>query len=245
MEIFAGLAVVSLVLVAMIVVVKTFILWLRTRGLPELLLSLYLAAATVLGYPLVITSTRISPSQMWPLHLGSQLIMSVGFACLLLFTLRVFRPRALWAKCMVGLCLLSFAAGGVVYFFELTGENPRPAAELVEINLINSLPIAFAYLWTTLEALSYHRQLKLRLRLGLTEIAVVNRVLLWGLMTLAAGTAVVISLVGMAAGTLLSTPLVVVMSGLGLVHAFCLFLAFHPPRWYSAWLEGLAPASPA
>ena len=242
MEIFAGLSVGVLILVAGIVAVKTFGLWRRTRGVPELMLSLYLIGATVLGYPLMIVSTQIPPSEMWPLHLAGQVTMSLGFACLLFFTLTVFRPDTLWARCIVGASLLAFATGGVAYFMELTGDNPRPAAELLGINLINTTPIAIVYLWTTVESLRYHRQLKLRLRLGLTEVDVVNRVLLWGLMTLAAGCAVIISLAGMLAGVLLTIPMVVVLSSLGIVHASCLFLAFHPPGWYSGWLQQRAGA---
>ena len=236
MEIFAGLSVGFLTLAALVVATRTFVLWRRTRGLPELLLGLYLSCATVLGYPILIACTRIPPTQMWPLHLAGQLVMSFGFVFLLLFTLNVFRPGVLWARCLVGLCLMAFTAGAIVYYRELTGENPRPTAELITINLINTTPIAFAYFWTTFEALSYHRQLRLRMSLGLADPAVVNRLLLWGLMTLAAGAAVVISLGGMLLGSFLSPPLILVLSSLGVAHAFCLFLAFQPPRWYSAWL---------
>jgi hypothetical protein len=35
----------------------------------------------------------------------------------------------------------------------------------------------------------------------------------------------------------LSPPIVLVSSVLGLVHAGCLLFAFHPPAWYSSWLE--------
>ena len=105
MEIFAGLSVGCLILAALVVATKTFALWARTRGLPELLLSLYLSCATVLGYPLMIASTQIPASQMWPLHLAGLVVASVGFICLLFFTLKVFRPEALWARCLVGVCL--------------------------------------------------------------------------------------------------------------------------------------------
>ncbi|HEY8156229.1 MAG TPA: hypothetical protein VII72_19020 [Myxococcota bacterium] len=241
MEIFAGLSVGFLILTAGVVATKTFALWRRTRGLPELLLSLYLSCATVLGYPLMIASTQIPASEMWPLHLAGQVVTSFGFVCLLSFTLKVFRPEALWARGLVGLCLLLFAAGGVAYFVELTGDNPRPAGELIGITLINSTPIALAYFWAMLESMSYYRRLRLRLRLGLAEVAVVNRVLLWGLMSFAAGIAVIISLAGMLAGSFLTAPFVLVLSCLGAVHACCLFLAFHPPGWYRLWLERRAP----
>jgi hypothetical protein len=243
MEVFAGLSVGLLILAALVVATRTFALWRRTRGLPELLLSLYLTGATVLGYPLMIASSRIPPSELWPLHLAGQVVSSSGLACLLFFTLTVFRARDLWARCLVGLSLVLLVVGAVAYFFELTGENPRPVVELVDIMLINSSAIAFAYFWTTIEAFSYYRRLRLRLRLGLTEVVVVNRMLLWGLMTLAAGIAVIISVAGMLAGSFMTAPSVLVLSSLGAFHACCLFLAFHSPRWYRAWLERRAPVA--
>lgn len=236
MEIFAGLSVGLLVLAAFVVAIRTFALWRRTRGLPELLLSLMLLSATVLGYPTIIASTQVPASQMWPLHVCAQALMTFGYACLLLFTLKVFRPDALWARGLVAVTLLLLLAGGSAYFIEVTGENPRPAVELLGIHLLTSTPIAIAYAWTAFESLSYHRQLRLRLRLGLSDVVVVNRVLLWGLMAVSAGLAVLINLVAMLAGSFLNAPIVLVSSSLGIVHASCLFLAFHPPGWYTGWL---------
>ena len=237
MEIFAGLSVGLLILAALVVAIRTFALWRRTRGLPELLLSLMLFSATVLGYPAMIATTLIPASQMWPLHVGAQALMTFGISCLLLFTLKVFRPDAFWARCLVAVALMLMVGAGVAYLIEVTGENPRPAVELVGINLLNSIPIAVAYFWTTLESLSYYRKLRLRLRLGLSDVVVANRVLLWGLMSLAAGIAVLINLVAMLAGSFLSAPIVLVSSCLGIVLASCLFLAFHPPGWYRGWLQ--------
>ena len=75
---------------------------------------------------------------------------------------------------------------------------------------------------------------------------VANRVLLWGMMSLAAGLAVVISAITMFAGSFMTAGIITLMSVLGLVHAGCLFFAFHPPAWYRAWLEqGSGAASAA
>jgi hypothetical protein len=238
MEIFAGLSVGVLMLAAFVVVARTYALWFRTRGRPELLLALYLTFATVLGYPLMIASTQVPVSELWPLHAGGQVSLNVGFACLMLFTLKVFRPGVLWARCLVAMTILPFAGASLTYIVQLTGENPRPATELLGINLFSSVPIAVGYFWTTFESLNYHRQLRLRLRLGLAQVVVTNRVLLWGLMSLGAGVAVLINLAGMVAGTFMSAPIVLVSSVLGIFHASCLFLAFHPPRWYTGWLDG-------
>jgi hypothetical protein len=64
-------------------------------------------------------------------------------------------------------------------------------------------------------------------------------------MSLAAGIAVLVNAGGILVGAFLSPPIVVVSSILGLVHAGCLLLAFHPPAWYSSWLERRAVAAPS
>jgi len=237
METVAAISVGFLILVALLVAIKTFSLWYRTRAVPEFLLGGYLTCATVLGYPLVIASSQVSPAQMWPLHVAGPAMTSVGFTCLLLFTLNVFRPEARWAKAIVGVSVLVFSTGVALTFIEMTGANPRGREELIGINLVTTTPIAFAYLWTTIESLHYYQRLKLRLRLGLADVEVANRMLLWGLMTLSAGIAVMISLVGMLLGSFLTTTMVFVLSCLGTFQTCCLFLAFHPPGWYRGWLE--------
>jgi hypothetical protein len=237
MELFAGLSVCVLVLTALGIAIKTFAVWRRTRGMPELLLGTMLVTATVLGYPLAVASSRLSPTELWGIHLLSQSLFTVGYACLLLFTLRVFRPDAVWAKGLAGTTLLALVGCSVIYGIELTSEHPRRPSEMLSLTLISSGAIGVAYLWTTVEALTYYRQLRLRLRLGLAQAAVANRVLLWGLMALAAGMAVVISAGAMLAGSFMTPKIITGMSVLGLVHAGCLFFAFHPPAWYRSWLE--------
>lgn len=244
MELFAGLSVCSLVLVALFIAIKTFGLWRRTRGLPELLLGGMLTSATVLGYPLAIASSRFEPAEMWPVAIGSQAAFAFGYACLFLFTLSVFRPHALWAKGLVGLMLLSLVAISAAYVAEVFGENPPAVGEIRGTSVLTSVPIAVAYVWTMVESFLYHRRLQRQVRLGLADVVVANRVLLWGLMCLSAGAAVVVSTVAMLReGMLLSPAVVLACSFFGLAHAGCLFLAFHPPAWYRAWLQRGAPAT--
>jgi hypothetical protein len=237
MELLAGLSVGLLIASALIIAVKTFALWRRSRALPELLLSVMLVSATVVGYPLAVACHQIPASRIWPIHVAYPLAINLGFASLLFFTLRVFRPGVAWAKCLVGLSLLLLAVSAVAYIRQATGENPRGPAELVGLGLLNTTPIAVAYFWTTIESLGWYRRLLRQLRLGLTDAHVADRMLLWGLMTLSAGIAVVINAGAMLAGTFMSPPIVSVSSALGLVHASCLFLAFHPPGWYRGWVE--------
>lgn len=238
MEIFAGLSVLLLIVVAAAIVIKTFALWRRTRGLPELLLGTYLTCATVLGYPLAIAMNRIPASESWLIHVAAEVVMSAGWVALLFFTLKVFRPNTLWAWCLVGFALCVTLTTGVSYIIEATGESPRAPEEMRGFIVLNSLPVALAYFWAMFESLSYHRQLKLRLRLGLVEAVVVNRVLLWGIMGLVAGAAVILNMTTLVlTGSYMSPGVVLLSSVLGVIHAGCLFFAFHPPRWYRGWLE--------
>ena len=242
MELFAGLSVLVLVLTALGIAIKTFMVWRRTRGLPELLLGTMLVTATVLGYPLAVASSRISPSDLWFVHFLSQSLFTVGYACLLLFTLRVFRPNAAWAKGLAGVTLLALVATAIVYGIELAGENPRRPNEMKVLTFLSTGAIGVSYFWTTFESLSYYRQLRLRMKLGLAQASVANRVLLWGMMSMAAGLAVIISAATMLAGSFMTAGVITMMSVLGLVHAGCLFFAFHPPAWYRSWLESGAAA---
>ena len=77
------------------------------------------------------------------------------------------------------------------------------------------------------------------------DAIVVNRVLLWGLMGMAAGLAVLANMISIMLGSFMSPSMVTFSSGLGLVHAICLFLAFHPPAWYKAWVQQRSAAEAA
>lgn len=245
MEVFAGLSVGVLILTALLVVIKTLALWRRTHGLPELLLSLYLSCATVIGYPLAIITSRVAASEYWPVYILAEAIMAVGWVSLLFFTLKVFRRDASWARWLVGFAVSLVAASVGAYVLVMSGAHPRPAQQMPGLTTIASIPAAIGYFWTTFEALAYHRRLRLRRRLGLADNAVTNRMLLWGLMALAAGAALVINMAALLGGSYLSPPIVVISSILGLFHAGCLFLAFHAPAWYRRWLESSEPVAAA
>ena len=47
----------------------------------------------------------------------------------------------------------------------------------------------------------------------------------------------IVNVGGLLADAFMSPLMVSVSSALGLVHASCLFLAFHPPGWYRVWVE--------
>jgi len=246
MEVLAGLSVVILVLTAAGVAIKTFALWRRSRELPELLLAGMLVGATVTGYPLAVACNQIPATQMPAIHVAYPIAINLGFMFLLLFTLRVFRATSRLALGLVVVCMLMLAGSAVAYILDALGENPSQQGEMVGLSLVNSTPIAIAYFWTTFESLAYYRRLQLQRRLGLGRSGLVaNRLLLWGMMGAAAGIAVVMNAAAMLAGSFMSPAMVSISSLLGLVHAGCLFLAFHPPAWYRGWVEARWSAAPA
>jgi len=57
--------------------------------------------------------------------------------------------------------------------------------------------------------------------------------------------AIVFDRYGIVTGDFMSPVMVTASSTLGLVHASCLFLAFHPPVWYRDWVESRSAAEAA
>jgi hypothetical protein len=246
MEVLAGASVLVLVLTALAVAIKTLGLWRRSRQLPELLLGGMLVSATVIGYPLAVACNQIPATTFRAIHVAYPIAFNLGYVCLLLFTLRVFRANDAWAKGLVAATLVVLAGSAAAYIVEVTSAHPRPPSDLVGLSLANSAGVAVAYFWTTLESLVYYRRLRLQQRLGLARgELVINRVLLWGLMGAAAGLAVLMNAGAILLGSFMSPPIIAISSVLGLAHAGCLFLAFHPPAWYRAWVEQRLAASVA
>ena len=97
------------------------------------------------------------------------------------FTRTVFRPQAGWARWLVrvaGVLLAAQAAIGVARAFSV------PPSQFGNADLGFSLRqgvTAFSYAWTALEALRYRSLMVRRLALGLAEVEVANRFLLWAI----------------------------------------------------------------
>jgi len=245
MEVFAALSVSVLILTALFISIKTFGLWRRTRLLPELLLTLMLFTDTVVGYPLAVACHVIPPAEARALHIAYTTVFNGGLVFLLLFNQRVFRPNSGWAVGLVIFTALLNAACATAYIAEVLKPNPRSLNDLPVLWAVNSAAIAIPYFWTTIEALATRARLRRQLHLGLTNATVVDRTLLWALMGLSAGVAVIINLVGALTGAV-GNPLIEATSSLlGLVHAGCLFLAFHPVGWYRRWVTSRYAAESA
>ena len=96
------------------------------------------------------------------------------------FTWKVFRPGARWARLIVGASALAAVIGFAgSYQLGIDAVGSELAARPWTLFLMAVATLTFA--WSGAESLAYHARLRRRLALGLIEPVVVNRLLLWGI----------------------------------------------------------------
>ncbi len=244
MKLLAVIAVPAFALVSVAVAIRLLLLFRRTRRAPELLLSLALLGTGLVGFALGVlakgypTLAPLSRTLLQVLDLGGEY---VGATATTIFALVVFRPGVTWARAWVGLWCA--AAIGCLSWELVSGEyvhytDDRPIDGI-------AVPVglgvrALAFIWMTAEAWRSRQMMKRRLRLGLAEPDVVNRIGLWMTASLFSGLGYVLSVIHRAHwGTGLSAHdwALGIVGAFALVSAICLGLAFFPPDVYQRWIE--------
>jgi hypothetical protein len=229
--------------------VRLLLVYRRTRGFPELVLGLSLAAITGIGFPFaLLTELRATLGPLLTLAADAvgSLAATTGFAGFYVFTWRVFRPDSRWAAALTvlgaGTALVAASATVALAFGIESSEEKFRVVRGWEIPLFASA--AVGCVWSGVEALRYHAMLRRRLNLGLADRVVTNRVLLWGLTGAAAGSALVIfTLLLMANVNHLHAPVALFTAGgCGLLVSVFLYLAFLPPAAYLRWLDRGVPS---
>lgn len=247
MEWLAATAIGILIAASVLVAVRLLALHRRTGAWPELLLGGMLLFSVGIGYPLRI-AVRASEAWSGAFLAASYVAIGVGFSLLFLFTWRVFRPQATWARLLTAAGVIA-AVGKALH--GCVQVHSRGAIDVMEEPLSGILlqtgPIIVAYVWTAWESLRYHAMMRRRVRVGLADSTVSNRFLLWGVMALAATSGVLLNTVALALHVnTFSNPWVLVGSSItGLVQAAFLVLAFVPPRGYLDWVRARPVASEA
>jgi hypothetical protein len=235
-----GLAIVSLAafwLASVAVGLRLARLWTRTRELPEILIaSAFLAGGVVAtGCNLLLRADAVSGAAVPVLVFGARLAGSWSASAMIAFAWRVFRPDRAWARRLayVGLAVVALRLAG-----ELATLRPLDEVRHPLFWLWTALTL-FAYGWTGFEALAYHARLRRRLRVGLADPVVANRILLWGVAALciAIQGPILAASAWLGAETASAPPLRLGLSGLSLACAAAIWLAFFPPRAYVARLE--------
>jgi hypothetical protein len=227
-------------LVSLVIGVRLLLLWRRTRKLPELLIGLSFLFEAVLTNILNLLekfSSRFPPGWHGPIHVGVVVSGCAAAVCLAIGAWRIFRPRDAWARNLVIVCVVALAA------YSLDSSFPHGRVYGPRNLAWWWLGIVFragAHAWMGLEAFLYSRMMQRRVRLGLGDPVVADRMWLWSLgglattlLWLAAGVA---RTLGGAAG--LQHPLTLeFIAAMGLVASVTNWLVFLPPQAYVRRIE--------
>jgi hypothetical protein len=229
----------------------------RAGDWTQWVLGLHLLLSMGVGYLLTCVATvsvefgsPLSPSVMPWVVGGGYAASALGLCLTLDFTRRVFRPGragALWVAGACGVAIwagwLGYAlSGGIFHARFVGGWYWLMTGGMVATNA-----------WVAFEPLLYFSRLRRRVRLGLAEPVVANRMLLWSLGSLARAVLAPIGpvasawLAGLDESARVSAGAGVLMltSALGLVTAATYWLTFQPPRAYLRWIEARAGKRPA
>jgi hypothetical protein len=242
----AALGGLAFVLASILLGVRLLLLARRTRELPELCIGLAMLLMGGLGYPLIIAA-RMALRLPGPARVGvmefAVLLMAVGILAVGVFNWQVFRPAERWP---LG-ALVAAALSMLVCLLVQAHDPGMEAAAFHNQGLgfrLFLLHSALASGWGAAESLITWSRLRRRLRLGLADPVVAERVLLWAVASLAAA---IISATSTIAGFLdinfaATTFGAAVTAPLGLIAAGSMWLAFLPPAGYLRWVRERAAA---
>lgn len=247
MQALAGISFVLLVVCAGWVGVRLLLIWRRRGGRAEVLLGTMILCLMGIGYPLAVAAqaeAQLGLAVCKTLQVIANGMLDVGFGLAYVFTWRVFRPSARWARWLTFTGVLALAFHWAVVAWMLRDVTAMANA-IKATRVVAQIAVAagcIGYAWSAAEALHYHGLLRRRLSLGLADPVTCNRVLLWAVLG-------VLTTLGLLANTIFllthvevtSDPVALfVNSSIGIGQAAVLYLAFIPPARYAAWINARA-----
>ena len=235
MQLLGLLGVVAFALACAVVGVRLLRVAARTRQAPELSMGGALVASGAIGFPLLVSSQvlALQGAPSLATHLVSAfgaVFTFAGYIGLIVGTWRIYRPAARWplAVLTIAMAIILGACATIFAARDTTPGGPREIALWVGVAVGVS-----TFAWSAGESFAHYGRMQRRARIGLVEPAVVNRVLLWGIGSLAAfGMSGHGLLMRLASGPVVSDGQRLVSSALGLVAAIAIWLAFFPPAAY-------------
>lgn len=223
-------------------------LYVQRRKLPELLMAFALLCTGFLAFA-VGTAAKIlvtpTPALQHNLAVLGLTIEYLGDAAIMLFAWRVFHADKRWAAGVIALLGVLAVAGfcGEV----LSGQVLHYADSEPMVGPWIPLGLAargLAPTWMAFECFRFHAQLRRRVRIGLADPLVMQRVGLWGLAMAACALAYVVPIAHrLIYGTGIREHLwaISAVSALAMVTAVSLWIAFFPPRRYRQRMTSLLP----
>jgi hypothetical protein len=225
--------------------VKLLALARRTGGFPELVVGFSLLVLAGVAWPLMLVARApVPPAALRAAYVGASLTMALGWAGVFLFTWRVFRPDAGWARVLAGAGIAGVLAAGLAGAIRaLTLPDAMALRKPALPGVVLLLSAQAVYAWTALESFRYRTLLRRRIPLGLADPLVADRFGLWGWTGLCGAGSILpatwASLTGGDPGSQLSH---LVVGVCGLVSSGVLYLAFLPPAAYVRFVRENAPA---
>lgn len=246
MKLLVLLATLSFVLVGGLVGAKLLLLARRTRQLPELAVGLGVFLVAFVSYPLSLASLSpdLAPGLAKLIFSAGAVASAVGSASIYVFTWKVFRPDAGWARGVALTAIAAIGAFAVVSIVRVLSVATPAEIFRDQLSVARNVVTGFSYLWTAVEALRYHGLLRRRMGLGLADPVVANRFLLWGVSgvsaTLGISVSTAVILLGKAGAGMHPVSMLAVGVA-GFTSSVSLYLAFLPP---AAWLRFVAGRTP-
>jgi hypothetical protein len=245
METLAALGGGAFVLVSLAIGLRLVLLARRTGELPEFAVGGALLLMGGIGYPAASLARGAAELGVLP----RVTLAALGMACMVLgtggiavFNWKVFRADCPWTPRAVGLfaflLVASFIWQAATPGFLAAAENRGHGLHGLEI-------LAGAVLaWASFESIAYALKMRRRLKLGLADPLVADRVRLWACAMVSAQLLNHLSIAAVAMDGDLVTWRYggVVVFVLGLAAAFSMWLAFVPPRAYRRWVAARVAA---
>jgi hypothetical protein len=239
----AGVSVAVFFGVGLAVGVRLLRLWLRSRHLPELLAALAFLCLGPLAFTLTVAGSRLleaSPDLARVLAALASASAGLGAACAAGFTVVVFRPESRLARAAVIALAVALAVCWLGVGFTSGYDVRRSPGGFRYAGQVLRLAILF---WASLEALVYWRFMRRRVPLGLADPLVANRLALWGVgMGMGATALSILFLRALLRAPEYGAPFELSIAVTGLVASAALWLAFHPPDRYRAFVARRARA---
>jgi hypothetical protein len=222
---------VAFIVASLVLGFRLIALWRRTREWPELTIGCAFLLGGACGFVawlalgILIGAGAPAPT--------IKLVAISGLAASVLGTLGngvgttlIFRPRALWARAFV-------ATSALVMFGCLTAYAIAPAEDSGRIFWLTILLTVPLYAWGGFESITLSRMLRKRARLGLADPLVANRMMLFGVSSVAVVVSIGFGYAAQIAYGLTPPPWTgAAGSSALLVGAGAIWLGFFPPEGY-------------
>jgi hypothetical protein len=218
--------------VGLVVGIRLLALARRTRGLPEILIAVALLCGGLgVGFLRAMAlHAPLSEGLVIAAALAVHFCRGVTIYAIVVMIWRVFAPGRIWSSTLGGILLLGVA---LVLIGEVREMRP-PATTSHPLYWAWCGLLTVSFGWGSWEPLRYHAKLRRRMRLGLADPVVANRILLWGVASGCIAIQLPVVVAGMVLGgeDRIAPWALAVFSGLSCLAAATIWLAFFPPASY-------------